>query len=90
MQAPADADADADAAPAAWCTAAPPQRACPLAPTHPPALPCPHPHPPSLTYNVVGHIKTVLILSGGVLFFGDAMPPKKIGGIVVAMAGIVW
>lgn len=44
----------------------------------------------SLTYNVVGHIKTVLILSGGVLFFGDAMPPKKIGGILIAMMGIVW
>eukprot|EP00887_Chlorella_sp_A99_P008012 scaffold12.g8012.t1 len=44
----------------------------------------------SLTYNVVGHIKTVLILSGGVLFFGDSMPPKKLCGIAVAMCGIVW
>lgn len=44
----------------------------------------------SLTYNVVGHIKTVLILSGGVLFFGDTMPPKKMAGIAAAMTGIVW
>lgn len=44
----------------------------------------------SLTYNVVGHIKTVLILSGGVAFFGDSMPPKKAAGILVAMGGIVW
>ncbi|KDD75625.1 hypothetical protein H632_c585p1 [Helicosporidium sp. ATCC 50920] len=44
----------------------------------------------SLTYNVVGHVKTVLILSGGVLFFGDAMPLKKAAGIGVAMLGIIW
>ena len=44
----------------------------------------------SLTYNVVGHVKTVIILAGGCLFFGDEMPPKKLGGIAVAMAGIVW
>ncbi|PSC75159.1 Solute carrier family 35 member E3 isoform A [Micractinium conductrix] len=44
----------------------------------------------SLTYNVVGHIKTVLILSGGVAFFGDTMPPKKAAGIAAAMGGIIW
>lgn len=44
----------------------------------------------SLTYNVVGHIKTVLILSGGCLFFGDEMPPKKLLGVAVAMGGIIW
>lgn len=44
----------------------------------------------SLTYNVVGHVKTVIILTGGVVFFGDAMPSKKLGGILVAMCGIVW
>jgi solute carrier family 35 protein E3 len=27
----------------------------------------------SLTYNVVGHLKTVIILSGGCIFFGDSM-----------------
>eukprot|EP00878_Enallax_costatus_P032950 GHUV01036306.1.p1 GENE.GHUV01036306.1~~GHUV01036306.1.p1 ORF type:complete len:328 (+),score=87.09 GHUV01036306.1:1642-2625(+) len=44
----------------------------------------------SLTYNVVGHLKTVIILTGGCLFFGDEMPPKKLLGVSVAMAGIVW
>ena len=44
----------------------------------------------SLTYNVVGHIKTVIILSGGVVFFGDSMSGKKFLGIVFAMGGIVW
>lgn len=44
----------------------------------------------SLTYNVVGHVKTVIILTGGVVFFGDTMPLKKLGGIAVAMCGIVW
>lgn len=44
----------------------------------------------SLTYNVVGHVKTVLILTGGVVFFGDVMPAKKMAGIAVAMVGIVW
>jgi hypothetical protein len=27
----------------------------------------------SLTYNVVGHIKTLIILAGGCIYFGDAM-----------------
>ena len=44
----------------------------------------------SLTYNVVGHVKTVIILTGGVVFFGDVMSAKKILGIVLSMAGIVW
>ncbi|KAK9830364.1 hypothetical protein WJX72_011308 [[Myrmecia] bisecta] len=44
----------------------------------------------SLTYNVVGHVKTALILAGGCIFFGDEMPPKKLAGISVAMVGIIW
>ena len=44
----------------------------------------------SLTYNVVGHVKTVIILTGGVIFFGDTMPLKKLAGVAVAMCGIVW
>lgn len=44
----------------------------------------------SLTYNVVGHIKTVIILAGGVIFFGDTISDKKLFGIAVAMAGIIW
>ncbi|GFH13071.1 TPT domain-containing protein, partial [Haematococcus lacustris] len=44
----------------------------------------------SLTYNVVGHLKTLIILTGGCMFFGDQMPPKKLLGVGIAMAGIVW
>jgi len=44
----------------------------------------------SLTYNVVGHLKTVIILTGGCLLFGDQMPGSKLAGLGVAMAGIVW
>lgn len=34
----------------------------------------------SLTYNVVGHVKTVIILLGGVVIFGDRMPIQKLTG----------
>ncbi|EFJ46455.1 hypothetical protein VOLCADRAFT_105593 [Volvox carteri f. nagariensis] len=57
----------------------------------------------SLTYNVVGHSKTVkkeegsvnfaarvLILAGGCLIFGDSMPWKRLLGIAVTMSGIAW
>lgn len=44
----------------------------------------------SLTYNIVGHVKTVLILAGGYAFFGDTMTIEKFGGVCVAMCGIVW
>lgn len=44
----------------------------------------------SLTYNVVGHLKTIIILSGGVLFFGDKMPPKKLLGVAVSLGGMMW
>ncbi len=44
----------------------------------------------SLTYNVVGHIKTIIILTGGCMFFGDEMPLKKLAGISIAMLGIMW
>jgi len=44
----------------------------------------------SLTYNVVGHIKTIIILAGGVIFFGDTMSGKKSCGILFAMGGIIW
>lgn len=44
----------------------------------------------SLTYNVVGHVKTVIILTGGVIFFGDTISSKKMMGIALAMVGIVW
>lgn len=44
----------------------------------------------SLTYTVIGHIKTIIVLACGVFFFGDDMDPKKFSGIVIAMGGIIW
>jgi solute carrier family 35 protein E3 len=44
----------------------------------------------SLTYNVVGHLKTLLIVAAGVVFFGEEIGLKKLTGLLVAMAGIVW
>ena len=38
----------------------------------------------------VGHLKTVIILAGGCLLFGEAMPPKKLAGVVLGMMGILW
>lgn len=43
-----------------------------------------------LTFNVIGHLKLIIVLAGGVAFFGDQMPPKKLGGVCVALAGIAW
>lgn len=39
----------------------------------------------SLTYTVIGHIKTLVVLSAGVLIFGDTMDVKKLSGIAIAM-----
>jgi solute carrier family 35 protein E3 len=44
----------------------------------------------ALTYNVVGHLKTIGIVAAGVFLFGDSMEPKKLMGLVMAMTGIVW
>ncbi|GMH42075.1 hypothetical protein BSKO_09994 [Bryopsis sp. KO-2023] len=44
----------------------------------------------SLTYNIVGHLKTVIILTGGCMFFGDEMPTKKFIGILVSLGGMMW
>lgn len=44
----------------------------------------------SLTYNIVGHLKTIIILTGGCLYFGDEMPVKKLLGIAVSLGGMMW
>ncbi|PNW72757.1 hypothetical protein CHLRE_15g641266v5 [Chlamydomonas reinhardtii] len=44
----------------------------------------------SLTYNIVGHFKTILILAGGCLLFGESMPWKRLAGIALTMCGIAW
>ena len=42
-----------------------------------------------LTYNIVGHLKTVSILTMGVLFFGDSVSSKKMMGIGMALTGVI-
>eukprot|EP00039_Didymoeca_costata_P018919 m.335513 g.335513 ORF g.335513 m.335513 type:complete len:346 (+) comp17617_c0_seq1:123-1160(+) len=42
-----------------------------------------------LTYNIVGHLKTVSILATGVLIFGDSMSTKKFLGILLALSGVI-
>ncbi|KAI8472997.1 MAG: triose-phosphate transporter family-domain-containing protein [Monoraphidium minutum] len=44
----------------------------------------------SLTYNVAGHLKTLLIVAAGAAAFGEPMGPKKLAGLAVAMGGIGW
>jgi len=44
----------------------------------------------ALTYNIVGHLKTVTILTMGVLIFGDSMGSKKLFGILIALVGVIW
>lgn len=44
----------------------------------------------ALTYNIVGHTKTMLILIMGVVVFGDFVSSKKLAGIAVALCGVFW
>lgn len=44
----------------------------------------------ALTYNIVGHTKTLMILVMGVIVFGDSVSAKKAGGIALALCGVVW
>ena len=43
-----------------------------------------------LTFNVIGHLKTIIVISGGVLFFGDTIPLSKALSLLVAASGIGW
>ena len=38
----------------------------------------------------MGHLKTVIILAGGFVLFDEKMPAKKLGGVLLALLGIVW
>ena len=42
-----------------------------------------------LTYQVLGHLKTVLILVLGFTMFNNRVDSRNIVGIVIAMAGVV-
>lgn len=44
----------------------------------------------SVTFNVTGHMKTIIVIAGGVLLFGEPMPPKRLVGVLLAMLGILW
>ncbi|DBB13421.1 hypothetical protein WJX82_009270 [Trebouxia sp. C0006] len=44
----------------------------------------------SLTYNIVGHMKTMTILAGSCLIFGDTMSISKLSGVAIAMLGVAW
>ncbi|KAL0234814.1 hypothetical protein PCE1_001850 [Barthelona sp. PCE] len=42
-----------------------------------------------VTYAVISNIKTVIILAGGIIFFGDPLTPKIFLGIVITLSGVV-
>lgn len=42
-----------------------------------------------LTYQVLGHLKTILILLLGFLLFGKSTNPQNIIGICIAMVGVI-
>jgi solute carrier family 35 protein E3 len=42
-----------------------------------------------LTYAIAGHVKTIVILGGGVVFFGDQISRLKTLGIAMALGGVV-
>ena len=43
-----------------------------------------------ITYNVMGHMKLIVILVGGVMLFGEHLSPKRGCGMVAAFVGIVY
>jgi solute carrier family 35 protein E3 len=43
-----------------------------------------------LTFNVMGHAKTLLIILSGVMVFQEDMPFQKLVGTATALCGIVW
>jgi solute carrier family 35 protein E3 len=43
-----------------------------------------------LTYQVLGHLKTVLILILGFIMFNKHVDMRNILGITLAMAGVMW
>jgi solute carrier family 35 protein E3 len=43
-----------------------------------------------LTFNVMGHAKTLLIILSGVVVFQEDMPLQKLVGTATALGGIVW
>lgn len=44
----------------------------------------------ALTYNIVGHLKTLAVLTMGVVIFGDSLSIWKMTGIGFALTGVIW
>ncbi|KAL6768234.1 CGL7 [Auxenochlorella protothecoides x Auxenochlorella symbiontica] len=44
----------------------------------------------AVSFQVLGHSKTVMVLLGGWLFLGDELSPRKLLGMTLAVAGMVW
>ncbi len=44
----------------------------------------------AVTYQVLGHSKTILVLIGGWLVFREVISSKQAGGMAMAVAGMVW
>lgn len=40
--------------------------------------------------QVLGHMKTIMVLLGGWLFLGDSITSRKLGGMSLAVLGMVW
>lgn len=43
----------------------------------------------AVTYQVVGHSKTILVLLGSSLFLGEVITPRQGGGMVIAVMGMI-
>lgn len=43
----------------------------------------------AVTYQVVGHSKTILVLLGSSLFLGEVITPRQGGGMIIAVMGMV-
>jgi solute carrier family 35 protein E3 len=46
-------------------------------------------HTSALTYAIAGHVKTIVILAGGMLFFGDELSRVKTVGVLMALGGVI-
>ncbi|KAI7840628.1 hypothetical protein COHA_005650 [Chlorella ohadii] len=44
----------------------------------------------AVSFQVLGHSKTILVLLGGWAFLGDTITSKKFAGMALAVSGMVW
>jgi solute carrier family 35 protein E3 len=43
-----------------------------------------------VTYNVLGHFKLTVILTGSFVLFGQPLDAKNLTGILITLAGVIW